>query len=304
MFPNQHHALFFPNRRDLDRAQQMRAFIRRRNLPGSNGDAFGDLFMPAVRPDPWRQNAQSPNTLNPNRFEDLNISSPALTHSQYSSSDEDVQTSYPPHPPRRNKTPNHHTSHPSNKSNNTARLPFETAAATLAEALETFRKYFDCTLREFRDETFGIAFYASPRVLDALWELKLDWNGVPGAEAASTKRKPGVVTFAEQKEKLLRALEGMRGCTPPGRDGRVEKSDEEVAAVGRRLQASMESLGEFLEAVGRHRDRVPAFSKELELAGKLMGEVTEFGRRKEKQEKGGRIERREEDWEWEGYRSD
>ena len=163
--------------------------------------------------------------------------------------------------------------------------PFDQAAKTLHQALTHGIQH----LRQLRNsfekqvEKSGITMWAHPDVVDELWTMKLEWNGVnlAGAENNSNLQPlPEVVTYRSISKKALAALKDLEHCQRPKQDlvdalGK-RLSFEVLRTTMRKLEVSRLGLEELFKAVTKDRTLMEAVLKEMQAAVSLLADLEEL----------------------------
>ena len=286
---------FRGSRKDLARAQQLRRSLARARtgpsgtlpdsmmnaMPGSS--AFDDMFMPMLDRNMWRPHLMSRPSLNPmshfdaqgpfdspSRFEELD--DPPLPRSM-SSSDVGYGSRYAKDMPSLDRR----------RDFAGEGVSFAKAAAALAAALTQAVDFCGRLYKQFEDDTWNIALYADPKVIDYLWTAKLEWNGVPAIDYAKDPNltaSPGTVTYKITMQRLLAALSEMKRAGPPQlrylEKSQSQLSPEEVKITMKKLGASFQGIVDFADSVRRDRDKVHALNKELISANNLLMDIKDL----------------------------
>lgn len=247
-------------------SQQLRGLARRRTGPA--GSISQDVWPPTVSRGIWQQGFPS------NRF-------PSIGNRFYEVEDEPLQRSWSSDDISQHSP---FLSSPKPWANQSVgRIPFETAAWELFEALEQTRGNFEHCHNQFKEETRGVQFWAPPDVIDKLWAMKMDWNGVPAFEAArdpNLKPKDEAVYYKKYARQLLRAWEGMKSCGPLPFDLLQNPGSKlgpvEVRTAMKKLEATFQGIEELMQLVRTDRNRAHALSDQLTDARRCLTDIEEL----------------------------
>ena len=156
-------------------------------------------------------------------------------------------------------------------------LSFEKAGTALFDALSQalrFCKEFD---QEFVADTYRVEWWAPSKVVNALWAMKMEWNGIPAAELAKNPDlKPGdhTQTYKKVVVNLMQAWEDMMACDPISKDilHRVDSKLGlvEVKTSMNKLHVTFQGIEELVLIVRKDRLRMPALINQLRDARNVL----------------------------------
>lgn len=280
----------YRQRRDLARSQQLRDLTRRRP----------DLANQA----PWSMRDQ--NTWNrdflggvPRRFEELEDS----PLSSMSSDNVNYGSPYTPDFRRRNH------------SLPRKGVPFDEAADAMSQAIQFAIEHCKGIRKHFEDdvERSSISLWSPPKVIDALWAMNVEWNGVNAAQREpnpSQQPSPEVVTYQSIAKRLFRALEELKTSGRPRmeyfEDNGSKLSPAVVRSTLNKFYGSMQGIEVIVKSVRKDRKLMERLIKELESAAELLTDIEDLWRPAVKSRRGKARARWEddEDFVWPDYRGE
>ncbi|CAK4025919.1 Hypothetical predicted protein [Lecanosticta acicola] len=193
------------------------------------------------------------------------------------------------------------------------RLPFEQAAANMHTVLQLACKEFPKIEKAFHEHTRALTVWLPPPLVDQLWTIYLDWNGIPLQQqrvpAPTAKPRDTATpmnpsgTFNDAAKRFSKALEGLKTSTPPAMLGRrtgsarsaipvfaAHAADGEAAAAAvdweilptslRKLQVSLDAIELLMGVVRERRDRMAPMVREMGSAVVLLEGMREAWDRK------------------------
>lgn len=254
------------SRKDLARAHHLRGLTRRRHPGPSTEDIW--VPMPAPNSTRWQQGVFGNNSLLSSRFEDLS-DGPLSRQPGSAPGPFGYGSPFAEHSKRRTEY-----SHEA--------VSFDKAADALCQALEYATKHCKGIKEHFEKEIVGssISLWAPPKVVDALWAMKVDWDGVDLAAREKTTNQqpsPDIVTYRSVFERLLTAMEDMEVCGRPRfeyvEDAGSKLSPEVFRNTMNKLQVTLRGIGELMHSVRKDRSLMGPLVKDLVSATALLADI-------------------------------
>jgi len=193
-------------------------------------------------------------------------------------------------------------------------VPFDKSAAALWDALHFASKHCRSIRDHFeRDvERSSIAAWASPKVVDALWRMNLEWNGVDPRDPKQKSSSPETVTYRNVVGKLLSALEDMKKSKRPPTEhleaGGSKLSPQLLSMTLKKLHVTAQSIQELMYSTMKNRQLMESMIRNLTVAVSLLGDIEGLWRPSAKPVGSGKAQARWEDEEdgyvWPDYRGD
>lgn len=284
----------YRGRKDLARAQQLHGLTRRRTGPSS--PLIDDLWMPMLAQDLWRRDFAGRGPSRFNRFEELeDVSLPRSMPSN------DIRYGSP------------FAKDSKRRAEHTCEIVhFEQAADALCQALHFAIKHCKGIQEHFEGEVerSSISLWAAPKVVDALWAMNVDWNGV---DLAALEKNPNqqpsseVVTYKGVAKRLMCALDDMKSSGRP----RLEYLDEAGSKLSpevfrttlNKLQVTMQGIEELMQSVAKDRSLMEPLIKDMMGATSLLADIEDLWR-PPKQPVGGKARSKwgeDDDYVWPDY---
>ncbi|KAK5131156.1 hypothetical protein LTR08_001242 [Meristemomyces frigidus] len=265
----------YRGRKDLARAQQMRGITRRRGGPAS--PPMDSMWLPMLKQDYWRRDCLGSSVVlanMPSRFED--ISDRHQLPRPIFPSELGYGSSFAQDPKRRAQaTPREP-------------LPFDQAADALCQAVHFAVKHCKSIRDAFEKEIerSTISLWAPRAAVDALWSMKLEWNGIDLAllaQNANQQASPDVVTYKAIAARLFSALEDVNAAGQPRADCFEESSPSKLRpevfrVTVKKLLVGMQGVEELMQAVRMDRTLMAPLVKDLKAVAVLLGDIEELWR--------------------------
>lgn len=251
----------YRSRKDLARAHQLRGLTRRR----TGGPAIEDTWTPLLDPNMWRRDYVAPSV---NRFEELQED---MLPRSLSSNDLGYGSAFAKDSQRRAEYAREE-------------VPFEVAADSLHQALQYAIKH--CKgLRDHFEKVVdpSVSLWAPPKVIDSLWSMMLEWDGVDLAAREKTMNQQpfhDMVTYRSVVRRLRDGLEDMRVCGRPRleylEEAEAKLSPEVFRNTMNKLQVTVRGVEELMQSVRKDRSLMEPLLKDLAAASQLLTDVEEL----------------------------
>jgi hypothetical protein len=324
----------FRSRKDLARAQHLRGITRRRHGHGGMVPPMPIPHMPPMPDDFWMatmpmmsQGPRRPDSFSRNpgsgfrRFEEVLEDPPARPAKMPPMHPNNIPFDFgygygsPPAKKVGNEKngrgiPHHHYHAGAGKE----AVPFDAAADALCQALQFAVRHCKGILEQFDAEIAkaSIAAWAPPKVVDALWAMRLEWDGVDLAEAEknpnlSSKRSTGkqdTVTYTEIVKRVLGAREDFKTCARPQIEWLEEVestlSPEVFKNTMKKLEVTMSGVEKLMQSVRKDRALMEPLVKDLMAATSLLEDIEDLWvpARKHAAGKGGRTRWEDDEYDW------
>jgi len=161
--------------------------------------------------------------------------------------------------------------------------PFEKAAGGLSHALRFPRKHCKGMLQGFDKEVLrsNNVSWTPPHVIDMLWTMKLEWNGVDIRELEKNPKarcSPDTVTYNDDVADLLNAMRDLKMCRRPRQDDLEATgfSPEVVKNTIKKLDVTLADVEESMQAVKEDRKLMQPLMKDKLAANDLLVEIEEI----------------------------
>ncbi|KAF2773716.1 hypothetical protein EJ03DRAFT_347684 [Teratosphaeria nubilosa] len=290
----------YRNRKDASRASSVRGFSRRRHGASPTTALDQSLWMPMMSPDLWRRDFVGRGA----------TPAPGISGFQSPESMPFFRATQPQTEQKYGGSDRRYGRSASDRGE--YGLPFDQAADALCQALHFAIKHCQNLRESFNQEVVKstITSWAPPKVVDALWIMKLDWDGIDSSEAErapNAQRTPETVTFKDVVTNLFKAREALKTCARP----RVEyfgeadskPSPEVFRNTMKKLECIMSGVEEMMKSVRFDRSLMEHLVKDMTAATALLGEVEDLWlpARKQRAAEKARTKWEEENYVWAEY---
>jgi len=159
-------------------------------------------------------------------------------------------------------------------------MPFDKATEALVGASNEAIKVCSRLVEKFDDETKQVRLWVEPSVVDALWRMRLEWDGMlasPPPEEGKSRQTPEYTTFQGVVREYCDALRNLRYSHPPdmGRFATAESqlSPQVLRTTQKKLRVTLQGIEELLDDVVGQRSLMPPLVKELKAAHGLLLDI-------------------------------
>lgn len=161
--------------------------------------------------------------------------------------------------------------------------PFAKAASGLSHALHFARKNCKGILERFNKEVLRstIASWTPPHIIDMLWTVRLEWNGVDLCELENnpkTQRSPDSCTYNDAIADLFSAIRDFRMCQRPRQEDleATEFGLEVIKNTTKKLDVTLAVVEGLMQAVKKDWKLMQPLMKEMLAASDLLTEMKEI----------------------------
>lgn len=175
-------------------------------------------------------------------------------------------------------------------------LPFERAAATLNDAIDTTMRFCKQIEGQFNNDMSSISAWADQKDIDALWVKRLDWDGSPtggnqgGQQGGEQQRESGgswstttKMSYNVVMANLYRAIDELK-MSDAVRELRVDEGElsaqgqgpERVRTALNKLFVTFLGIKDLVETVRTRRSRMSALDKELNAAKNILHDTRDL----------------------------
>jgi hypothetical protein len=157
---------------------------------------------------------------------------------------------------------------------------FKKAASSLYVAIQRLRYFCGFAEHSFAQETRSIELWASPEVVDMLWKMKMEWNGVPVANFErihDPSHDDRQLYYRKPAMEVLRAWNELHSAGPVPYEV-LEITDSsltevEVKTALRKLDVIFQGIEELIQAVRTDRTKMRGLSGQLEDATFALDDI-------------------------------